>query len=459
MTAVDPGRFKAYDIRGLYGEQIDGAVAELVGRAFARVLAQLEGKPVAELRVGLGRDMRLTAPELVGRYRAGLVAEGVEVLDAGEVGTEMLYYLVGSRELDGGLMCTASHNPKAYTGAKLVRGGALALSGDSGIQDIRRLIEAGLDDGAAPATPGSVREVDVYAEFQEAALRFIDPEAIKPLKVVVDGGNGMAGPMVGPLLERVGLEPVETYWTPDGNFPDHEPNPLLPENRQFVIDKVRETGADLGIAWDGDADRCFFIDGTGAFVDGDFLTALLAETLLGKKPGEAILYDVRASRAVADTVKRAGGTPYVNRVGHAFFKTRMRAEGSLFGGEVSGHYYFRDFYCADSGTLPALLILEHLSNTGRTLEELLAPYRERYFISGEINSEVSDQQAKMREIARRYSDAEQKELDGISIDYGDWHFNVRPSNTEPLLRLCLESLRSREDMERRRDEVLALIRA
>jgi phosphomannomutase len=459
-SAVDPGIFKAYDIRGLYGEQIDGEVAEQVGRAFARVLGRLEGKPVAELRVALGRDMRLTAPELAGRYRAGLVAEGVEVLDAGQVGTEMLYYLVGSRELDGGLMCTASHNPKAYTGAKLVRGGALALSGDSGIQDIRKLIEAGLDDGDAPSpTPGSVQEVDVYAEFQEAALRFIDPAAIEPLKVVVDGGNGMAGPMVGPLLKRLGLEPIETYWTPDGNFPDHEPNPLLPENRQFVIDKVRESGADLGIAWDGDADRCFFIDGDGEFVDGDFLTALLAESLLKKHPAEAILYDVRASRAVADTVRAAGGTPYVNRVGHAFFKTRMRAEGSLFGGEVSGHYYFRDFYCADSGTLPALLILEHLSNTGQTLKELLAPYRERYFISGEINSEVSDQQAKMREISQRYSDAEQKELDGISIDYEDWHFNVRPSNTEPLLRLCLESLVSRADMERRRDEVLALIRA
>jgi phosphomannomutase len=310
--------------------------------------------------------------------------------------------------------------------------------------------------------------VDVSAEFREAALRFIDPAAVKPLKVVVDGGNGMAGPMVGPLLEGLGLELIETYWTPDGSFPDHEPNPLLPENRQFVIDKVRATGADLGIAWDGDADRCFFIDDTGRFVDGDFLTALLAESLLSKRhggepaadgAGEAILYDVRASRAVPDTVRRAGGTPYMNRVGHAFFKTRMRAEGSLFGGEVSGHYYFRDFYCADSGTLPALLILEHLSKTGKRMSELLRPYRERYFISGEINSEVTDQDAKMQEIAARYGDAEQSRLDGISIDYDDWHFNVRPSNTEPLLRLCLESLRSFEDMERRRDEVLELIRS
>jgi phosphomannomutase len=463
IATPPPEIFKAYDIRGLYGDQLDGETAELIGRAFARVLAELEGKPVAQLRVGLGRDMRLSAPELAGRYREGLLAEGAHVLDAGQVGTEMLYYLVGSRGLDGGLMCTASHNPKAYTGAKLVREGALALSGDSGIQDIRRLIEAGLGGNGSPPTRGSVEEVDVTAEFQEAALRFIDPAAVAPLKVVVDGGNGMAGPMVGPLLERLGLELIETYWTPDGNFPDHEPNPLLPENRQFAIDKVRESGADLGIAWDGDADRCFFIDDTGRFVDGDFLTALLAESLLAKRTDptrpEAILYDVRASRAVPDTVRRAGGVAYVNRVGHAFFKTRMRAEGSLFGGEVSGHYYFRDFYCADSGTLPALLILEHLSRTGKRMSELLAPYRERYFISGEINSEVADQDAKMQEIAARYADAEQGHLDGISIDYEDWHFNVRPSNTEPLLRLCLESLRSHEDMERRRDEVLELIRS
>src|SRR5580704_11503053 len=235
----------------------------------------------------------------------------------------------------------------------------------------------------------------------------------------------MAGRMVGPVLASLNLELIETYWTPDGNFPDHEPNPLLPENRRVIIEKVRSSGADLGIAWDGDADRCFFIDDTGAFVDGDFLTALLAESLLAKHPSEAILYDVRASRAVPDAVTRAGGTPYVNRVGHAFFKTRMRKEGSLFGGEVSGHYYFRDFYCADSGTIPALLMLELLSRTGQSMSELLEPYRSRYFISGEINSEVSDQAGKMRELAERFPDAEQKQLDGISIDYPDWHFNVR----------------------------------
>ncbi len=269
----------------------------------------------------------------------------------------------------------------------------------------------------------------------------------------------MAGPMVGPLLERLGLDLVTAYWTPDGEFPDHEPNPLLPENREFIMRKVVEEGADLGIAWDGDADRCFFIDDTGAFVDGDFLTALLAESLLRKSPGEAILYDVRASRAVADTVERAGGTAHPNRVGHAYFKTRMRDEGSAFGGEVSGHYYFRDFYCADSGTIPALLILELLSVEGRTLSELLEPYRSTYFISGEINSTVDDGPAKLAEIEERYGDARIGHLDGVSVDYDDWHFNVRTSNTEPLMRLCLESLVSVEDMERRRDEVLGIIRA
>jgi phosphomannomutase len=458
-VALDPSIFKAYDIRGLYGSQIDGDTALAIGRGFARVLSKLSGKPTNELKVGLGRDMRLSAPELAARYREGLLMEGSDVLDAGQVGTEMLYFLVGSRELDGGLMCTASHNPKAYTGAKLVRDGATPLSGDAGIQDLRAAIEQGLDDGRKAPPLGTLQEIDVYQEFQAAALAMIDPDTVKPLKVVVDGGNGMAGPMVGPLLERLGLDTIETYWAPDGNFPDHEPNPLLPENRSFIIEKVRETGAELGIAWDGDADRCFFIDDTGEFVDGDFLTALLAESLLRKNPGATILYDVRASWAVPDTVKRLGGTPHMNRVGHAFFKTRMRKEGSLFGGEVSGHYYFRDFYCADSGTIPALLILEQLSLRGKRLSELLKPYRERYFISGEINTEVADQQAKMKEIAERYADAKQNWLDGVSIDYEDWHFNVRPSNTEPLLRLCLESLRSRDHMQSARDEVLELIRS
>ena len=454
---IDPGIFKAYDIRGLHPEQIDADVAYVLGRAFARVLAEGEGKPPSELRVGLGRDMRLSAPALAARYADGLRDEGAGVLDVGQVGTEMLYFAVGSRGLDGGLMCTASHNPKAYTGAKLVKRGAIALSGDAGIGDVRRIATSG-ELGEPSRERGDLAQEDVADEFRAAAAKFVDLDAIRPAKVVLDGGNGMAGPMVGPLLDRLPLDQVQTYWTPDGEFPDHEPNPLLPENRTFVVKKVLSEGAELGIAWDGDADRCFFIDDNGQFVDGDFLTARLAESILAKVPGATILYDVRASRAVADTVERAGGTAQVNRVGHAFFKTRMRDEGAAFGGEVSGHYYFRDFYCADSGTIPALLILELLSARGKRMSELLAGYRERYFISGEINSEVADQDAKMQAIAERYSDAQVGWLDGVSVDYPDWHFNVRPSNTEPLLRLNLESLVSADDMAARRDEVLALIR-
>jgi phosphomannomutase len=450
------GIFKAYDIRGIYGRDLDAGGAREIGRAFARVVAQLEDKPVSKLQLGLGRDMRLTAPEMAAAYAEGMSAEGARVLDAGQVGTEMLYFLVGSRDLDGGLMCTASHNPKAYTGAKLVRRGAIALSGDEGIGDVRELVRDGM--GEEPGG-GSVEQVEIYDDFHREVMGFIDPSTIKPLKVVVDGGNGMAGPMVGPLLEQLGLDLTTCYWTPNGEFPDHEPNPLLPENREFIMAEVKRQGADLGIAWDGDSDRCFFIDDTGAFVDGDFLTAILAGTMLRKNPGETILYDVRASRAVPDIVEAAGGTALINRVGHAFFKKRMRSEGGIFGGEVSGHYYFKDFYCADSGTIPALLILEELSRSGAKLSELLAPMRSKYFISGEINSEVADAQAKMDEITERFSDAEQLHLDGISIDYPDWHFNVRASNTEPLLRLCLESLVSRQDMEAKRDEVLALIRA
>jgi len=458
MTAVDTGIFKAYDVRGLYGEQLGPDLAYQVGRAFARVIADMEGRDPGQLELAVGRDMRLTAPEMAERYIAGIRDEGASVLDIGQVGTEMLYFTVGSRELPGGLMCTASHNPKAYTGAKMVKQGAIALSGDSGIGEIRDMVTGGAL-GEPAAEQGGLRELDIAPDFRGAAMGFIDPSRVREMKVVLDGGNGMAGPMVGPLLDRLPIEQVQTYWTPDGNFPDHEPNPLLPENRTFIIKKVLSEGAELGIAWDGDADRCFFIDDTGEFVAGDFLTALLAQSILEKEPGAKILYDVRASRAVRDIVEAAGGEADVNRVGHAFFKTRMRDEGAVFGGEVSGHYYFRNFYNADSGTLPALLILELLSIKEKRMSELLAPLREKYFISGEINSEVADQDAKMQEIAELYSDGEVSWLDGVSVDYEDWHFNVRPSNTEPLLRLNLESLVSREDMEEKRDKVLELIRS
>ncbi len=449
--------FKAYDIRGLYGDEMDETTALAIGRAFARVIAELRGKETRGLRIGLGRDMRLTAPAMAAALREGLVGEGAIVIDAGMVATEMLYHLVGSRELDGGAMVTASHNPKAYTGVKLVREGALPLSGDAGIGDVRQEIEAGL--GEEPGG-GSSEEVDIWDEFRAHALSFIDTEAIKPMKVVLDGGNGMAGPMVGPILEKLPLELEEMYFEPDGEFPDHEPNPLLEDNRRLIIEMVRTSGADLGIAWDGDADRCFFIDGNGEFCDGDFICALLARAALEKHPGATILYDPRSSRAVPELVAREGGRSDLSRVGHAFFKARMREENAVFGGEVSGHYYFREFWNADSGTIPALLMLELLAKERRNLAELMADFRSRYFISGEINSAVEEPAAKIEEIVDRFgTGAVLGDLDGASVDFPDWHFNVRPSNTEPLLRLNLESLVSRKDMEAKRDAVLSVIRA
>jgi phosphomannomutase len=456
ITAPPAGIFKAYDIRGIYGEEIDAETAHLIGRAFARVLARLRGKDASQLRVGLGRDMRLSAPEMADGVLNGLVEEGVTVLDAGQIATEMSYFLVGSRELDGGAMVTASHNPKRYTGVKLIREGALALSGDAGIQDVRAEIEAGLPD---PPGGGTVEGVDIYPEFHEHMLSIVDPDTIGPLRILADGSDGMAGPMVGPLLDQLDVQVTTSRWEPNGDFPEAGPNPFLEENRRMLVDRVKKGGFDLAIAWDGDADRCFFIDGEGSFCDGDFVCALLARAALVKEPGATILYDPRSSRAVPDTVAAAGGRSDLSRVGHAFFKIRMRETGAIFGGEVSGHYYFRHFYCADSGTMPALLMLELVSREGRPLAELMGEFRSKYFISGEINSEVADQGAKMEEIAERYADGMITRLDGISVDYSDWHFNVRPSNTEPLLRLNLESLVSREDMEAKCDKVLALIRS
>src|SRR3954452_15515372 len=351
------GIFKAYDIRGLLDEEIDGDLAEQIGRAFARVLGSLRDKAPGDLRVGLGRDMRLGASELSDRYRDGMMAEGAHVLDAGLVGTEMLYFLVGAHGLDGGLMCTASHKPRAYTGAKLVREGGRALSGEAGIGEVAALVAEGLPDDAPGG--GSVERVDIAPAYHARLRTFVDPAALRPLRVVLDGGSGMAAHTIGRVLEELpGLDLVRTFWEPDGEFPDHEPNPLLEENRRAIAARVLAEGADLGIAWDGDADRCFFIDETGRFVDGDFMSALLARQILAKRPGADILYDARASRAVPDSVHECGGRALINRVGHAFFKGRMQAEGAVFGGEVSGHYYFADFFGADSGTLPALLMLE-----------------------------------------------------------------------------------------------------
>jgi phosphomannomutase len=446
---LDPKVFKAYDIRGIYSSELDEEGAYAIGRAFVE---HFDPK-----RIAVGHDMRLSSPAMAAAAIRGAVDAGAHVSDLGLVGTEMVYFAVGELDLDGGIAVTASHNPKEYTGMKIVRRGALPVGGESGLLEIR---DRALQGFGEPTGSGRVEQVDIWPAFVDRVLSFVDVEAIAPLKIVIDTANGMGGVMLPPVLERLPrVETVRHYFEPDGTFPNHEPNPLLPENRQFIIEQTTTEAADFGVAFDGDADRCFFVDDGGEFVPGDFVTALFAESILEKEPGAKIIYDVRASWAVPDTIKRAGGIPLINRVGHAYIKLRMREEGAVFGGEVSGHYYFRDFYQADSGVIPLLLMLELVSKRGKKLSEILRPFKERYFITGELNTPVPDVDLKLQELKERFaSEGEMSHLDGISIEAEDWHFNVRPSNTEALLRLNLEA-RSKELMEQKRDEVLEVIRS
>lgn len=448
---LDPKVFKAYDVRGIYPSELDEEGAYAVGRAFVE---QFEPK-----RIAVGRDMRVSSPSMAEAVIRGASEGGAEVLELGLVGTEMVYFAVGELGLDGGIAVTASHNPKQYTGMKIVRQGALPVGGESGLLEIRDRALS-LSDTARGLTPGRVQQFDIWERYVERVLSFVDVEAIVPLKVVVDAANGMAGVMLPPVLARVPqIETVRCYFEPDGTFPNHEPNPLLPENREFIVSKTLEEQADFGVAFDGDADRCFFVDDGGEFVPGDFVTALLAELVLEKEPGAKVIYDVRASWAVPEMIERAGGVPLVNRVGHAFIKHRMREEHAAFGGEVSGHYYFRDFSQADSGVVPFLLMLELLSKRGQKLSQILQPFRDTYFITGELNTPVPDVATKLQELEERFGkEGRVSHLDGVSIDAEDWHMNVRPSNTEPLLRLNLEA-RSKEQMEHKRDEVLGVIQA
>jgi len=453
---LDSKVFKAYDVRGIYRAELDEDGARAIGRAYVE-----EFSPG---RIAVGRDMRLSSPSMARAVMEGAAAAGADVLDIGLVGTEMVYFAVGDGGLDGGVMVTASHNPKEYTGMKIVRAGALPVGGDSGLLDVRDRALASEPSGTdAPASvptenAGAVEPYDVWPGYVDRVLSFIDAAALRPLKVVIDAANGMAGTMLPPVLDRLPIEAVRCYFEPDGTFPNHEPNPLLPENREFIVRKTLEEGADLGVAFDGDADRCFFVDDTGEFVPGDFATALFAQNVLEKEPGAKVIYDVRASWAVPEAIEQGGGTALVNRVGHAFIKERMREVGAAFAGEVSGHYYFRDFSQADTGVVPFLVMLERISKGGTKLSELLRPFRERYFITGELNTPVADVPGKLAELEERFgAEGTVSHLDGLSVEAADWHFNVRPSNTEPLLRLNLEA-RSQGLMELRRDEVLAVIR-
>jgi phosphomannomutase len=446
---VNPGIFKAYDIRGIYPTELNEEVAYAIGRAFVTFLKVDT--------VIVGRDMRLSGPQLFKAVTQGVMDQGADVINIGMVSTDQYYYACATLD-QAGMMVTASHNPKAYNGFKMVRKMPQLLSGDSGIQDLRRIVEN--EAYAEPTRQGAMTEAELSADFIKMVLSLIDTASLRPLKVIADTGNGMVGPILKRVYEQLpSIDLTGMYLEPDGSLPNHGLDPLQPENRAELQRRVVEEGADVGFAFDGDGDRFFTIDDRGEFVSGDFMTALMGQYLLEKYPGSKILYDVRASWAVPDLIKAAGGTPLVERVGHAFIKQRMAQENAIFAGEVTGHYYFKDFFYADSGIVPSLIILEMLSKKGVSLSDLLKPLEAKYFISGEINTRISrDPQGKLQELAETFKDGEIEWRDGISVTYNDWHFNVRASNTEPLLRLNLEAT-SKALMEEKRDQIIDIIRS
>ncbi|NJP06343.1 MAG: phosphomannomutase/phosphoglucomutase [Chloroflexaceae bacterium] len=443
---VNPSIFKAYDIRGIYPTDLNEDVAYLIGRAFVTF--------VGAEKVIIGHDMRTSGPAVFDAVTRGITDQGADVVYIGLVSTDQYYYACAKLQLPG-MMVTASHNPKEYNGFKMVRRMPYLLSGNEGIQDLRQLVES--ENFPQPARKGEIIKQDFQEEFVQYVLSLIDVQALKPLKVIADTCNGAVGPILTEVYKHLPVDLTGMYLDPDGTLPNHGLDPLQAENRAELEQRVVAEQAAIGFAFDGDGDRFFSIDDRGQFIPGDYLTAIMGRYLLEKYPNSKVLYDVRASWAVPDWVSAAGGTPLMERVGHAFIKLRMAKEDAIFAGEVSGHYYFRDFFFADSGIVPSLYLLEMLSTKGVKMSDLLTELEAQYFISGEINSRVDDPQGRVQALKMHYQDGDQHEMDGISVSYPDWHFNVRLSNTEPLLRLNLEA-KSREAMEQHRDEVLAIIR-
>ncbi|MGI5827818.1 MAG: phosphomannomutase/phosphoglucomutase [Patescibacteria group bacterium] len=447
---VDPSIFKSYDIRGVYEENISDKTASAIGKAFVSVV-----KPE---KVVVGRDGRVSGPALHKEIVKSLTDIGTDVIDIGMVSTDMYYYACAVKGLSG-IMITASHNPKEYNGFKMVEKIPYFLTGDEGIAQIRKLIET--DSLPQPtAKKGKVSQWNVMDEFIKKILSLVDTKTIKPMKVVADTGNGMVGPILEKLTKHLPqITIVPMYFKPDGTFPNHGGDPLLEENRRELQKRVVSEKADLGVAFDTDGDRFFSIDSKGRFVPGDFLTAILSQYFLMENPGAAIIYDIRASWVVPHTIEAMGGKALYNRVGHSYIKKRMIEENGLFGGEVSGHYYFKDFFLCDTGVGSMLYLMASLSQSGKALTQIMDTYEQTYFISGEINSTVEDIPAVLNRIEKKYGPnaVEVIKIDGITIINKDWKFNVRGSNTEPLIRLNLEAT-SRKLMEEKRDEVLAAIR-
>jgi phosphomannomutase len=450
---IDESIFKAYDIRGVYPDSLNEDLSRDIGRAFVNYLG-LSGS-----RVIVARDMRLSGEALERAFIEGVTQAGADVLDLGLVSTDALYFAVGHLEEPGGAMITASHNPKEYNGFKLCREDAIALSGEHGIGQIRDLITSGKLPEPAEY-PGSVEESDITEDYAEHCLTFIDTEGLRPLKIVVDAGNGMAGKMLPPIFEELPFDYVPMYFGLDGSFPNHPPNPIEPENMLELQERVKEVGADFGVAFDGDADRCFVVDEKGVTISGDLLAALVAKNILEKEPGATILYSAVCSKAFPELVESEGGRAIRTKAGHSIIKPQMREYDAAFGGEHSGHFYFRDNYFADSGIIAMLTVAELVARQDGPLSELLTPI-DPYVRSGEINSEVADQEATLEKVEEHYSqidDPNIDHLDGLTVDYGRWWFNLRPSNTEPLLRLNVEAS-ERETLERERDGLLDLIRS
>lgn len=439
--------FKAYDIRGIYPEQLNEKIAYKVGRAFVEFLKCKN--------VVIGRDMRLSSDSLFKAVADGITDQGADVIDIGLSTTPMLYFSVANYNFDSGLMITASHNPKEYNGIKFTREKAIPISEDTGIREIEKLYEK---NNFKKSKKGRIIKKDVLKDYVDFVLSFVNLKNIKPLKVVMDASNAMGGLTALNIFEKIGIKIIPMYFELDGSFPNHQADPLIFENRKDIMKRVADEKADLGIAWDGDADRCFFIDNKGRFLQGDFITGLFAESMLKKYPKSMILYDLRASWFVKDMIKKNKGKSRMCRVGHVFFKQYMRDENAVFAGEVTGHYYYKykDFYI-DDGMIAALQMIELISIKNKPFSEILRP-TEKYFISGEINSEVEDKKAVVKKLEQKFSDGKIYYMDGISVEYDDWHFNVRPSNTEPLLRLNLEA-KTKEKMEEMRDKVLGMIRS
>jgi phosphomannomutase len=438
--------FKAYDIRGIYPDQLDEEVVGRIGSAFAEF--------TGATTVVVGRDCRLSSPALAAAFAEGVTVRGVDVVDLGMATTDMLYLASGKLDVPGA-MFTASHNPPQWNGVKLCRAGAAPVGEDSGLMEVRDLAER--DVGIPPAAaPGRVTKSDMLEEYIDHVLGFVNPDRMAPLTVVADTANGMGGLVLPAIFERLPMKLVGLYLDLDGTFPNHPADPIQPENQRDVRRAVVEHGADVGLAFDGDADRVFVIDERAEGVSGSLITALVAEAMLEREPGATILHNVICSWVVPEVIRERGGTPVRTRVGHSLIKKVMAETGAIFGGEHSGHYYFRDHYRADSGIIAALVVLERLSEARVPMSELLRPYK-RYHAGGEINSEVDDPEGRIEAVAERYADGKQDRLDGLTVEYPDWWCNVRPSNTEPLLRLNVEA-RTPELLDEKTAEVLAVIR-